>query len=276
MDIFDSAKKEMLVAAHRGSPSGIIPCNTLAAYDAAIAQGADIVEIDVTRAMDGTLFVFHPHMEKAHLNSDREISQMTAQQVRPLRYVTYDRTPTRYGVSTLDEVFEHLKGRCFINIDKLETDVAGIARTVRRHCLHDQVIAKTWSDVRLFQQIEALAPDLPYMAMNREQDTSTELVKSMKIRYLGTEVMFSDESSPLCKQSYVERMHAMGYLVWCNAIVFDPEVVFAAGHNDETASLGRPEQAWGWLADLGYDIMQTDCAGEAVRYLKETGKKYRA
>ena len=151
-----------------------------------------------------------------------------------------------------------------------------LPRTVRRHCLHDQVIAKAWSDVRLFQQIEALAPDLPYLAMNREQDTSTELVKSMKIRYLGTEVMFSDENSPLCKQSYVKRVHAMGYLVWCNTIVFDPEVVFAAGHNDETASLGRPEQAWGWLANLEYDIMQTDCAGEAVRYLKETGKKYRA
>lgn len=275
MNIFEAAKKQMLVAAHRGSPSGIIPCNTLAAYDAAIDQGADIVEIDVTKAKDGTLFVFHPHMEKAHLNSDKEISQLTTQQVRTLRYVTYDRTPTHYGVNTLDEVFEHLKGRCFINIDKLETDVAGIADAVRSHCLQDQVIAKTWSDIQLFREIEAVAPDLPYMAMNLEKDTSTDLVRSMNIRYLGTEVMFSNENSQLCQQAYVEHMHEMGYLVWCNAIVFNPNVIFAAGHNDEKASLGQRDETWGWLADLGYDMIQTDCVGQVVRYLKETGKKYR-
>ena len=93
------------------------------------------------------------------------------------------------------------------------------------------MIAKTWSDIQLFREIEAVAPDLPYMAMNLEKDTSTDLVRSMNIRYLGTEVMFSNENSQLCQQAYVEHMHEMGYLVWCNAIVFNPNVIFAAGHN---------------------------------------------
>lgn len=275
MDLRNATKKELLVAAHRGSSAGIIPCNTLAAYDAALADGADIVEIDVTKAKDGTLFVFHPHMEQAHLNSSLEISELTEPEVKKLRYVTCDRTPTAYGVNTLDEVLEHLKGRCFVNIDKLETDIPGIAATVKKHHMEDQVIAKTWADEQLFRMVEAYAPELPYMVMMMEEDVSTEMLRNMKLHYLGAEVMFSSEESPLAQREYVEKMHDMGYFVWCNAIVFNPSVAFAAGHSDEISAVGHPEKGWGWLADKGYDMMQTDWAGAAVRYLKESGKKYR-
>ena len=56
---------------------------------------------------------------------------LTAEEVGKLRYVTDDRTPTKYGVSTLDEVFEHLKGRCYINVNNLVTDIPGITAAVR-------------------------------------------------------------------------------------------------------------------------------------------------
>jgi len=275
MNLQKDVQKELLVAAHRGSAAGIIPCNTLAAYDVALAEGADIVEIDVTKAKDGTLFAFHPHLEYAHLNSRQEIPELTAEEVGKLRYVTYDRTSTKYGVSTLDEVFEHLKGRCYINVDNLVTDIPGIAAAVRKHSIHDQVIAKTWADEKLFCVIENFAPDLPYMAMMKEMDIWTEKLKKMNIHYLGAEVMFSSEDSQLAQKEYIEKMHSMGYFVWCNAIVFDNDVVFAAGHSDEISAIGHPEEGWGWLADKGYDMMQTDWTGAAVRYLKESEKKRR-
>lgn len=275
MNLHNDVQKELLVAAHRGSSAGIIPCNTLSAYDAALADGADIVEIDVTKSKDGTLFVFHSHLEYAHLNSEKGISDLTAEEVKKLRYVTYDRTPTKYGVSTLDEVLEHLSGRCYINIDKLEADIPGIVATVRRHNIQDQVIAKTWADEKLFHMVEEYAPDLPYMVMMKEEDVWTDKLRKMHLNYLGAEVMFSSENSQLAQSEYVEKMHSMGYFVWCNAIVFDNNIAFAAGHSDEISAVGHPEKGWGWLADKGYDMLQTDWAGTAVRYLKESGKKYR-
>ena len=45
--------------------------NTIAAYDAALNQGADMVEIDVTMSTDGKLYAFHPGMEFPHLRHDR-------------------------------------------------------------------------------------------------------------------------------------------------------------------------------------------------------------
>ena len=192
-----------------------------------------------------------------------------------LPLVNQDRTPTQYGVSTLDEVLEHLKNRCFINIDKLETDVAGIARTVRRHHMLDQVIAKTWAEEPLFKEVEAVAPDLPYMVMMREKDEYTPMLRKMNLNYLGSEVMFSSESSELATRAYVDSMHVLGLYVWCNAIVFNYKVIFAAGHADEVSATGRPEDGWGWLASRGYDMMQTDWAGAAVRYLRDAGLKTR-
>jgi len=65
--IREAAKDHILLAAHRGVCGGNIPCNTLEAYQIALQQHADIVEIDVSITADKQLFVFHPGMEPAHL-----------------------------------------------------------------------------------------------------------------------------------------------------------------------------------------------------------------
>ena len=99
------------IAAHRGAAGVNIHCNTWVAFEAALAQGADIIELDVSRSADGELFVFHPGMEPAHLGIDTPLSRMEARGIRNLRYLNEDNTPTQLGISTLDEVFEQLKGR---------------------------------------------------------------------------------------------------------------------------------------------------------------------
>ena len=59
MNIFDSAANRLLIVAHRGSSAGNVPCNTMAAYKAALAQGADMIEVDANMSKDGTLYSFH-------------------------------------------------------------------------------------------------------------------------------------------------------------------------------------------------------------------------
>ena len=63
----EAAAERRLIVAHRGVSGGNIPCNTLAAYEVALRQGADMIEIDVEMSADGKLFIFHPGMEPAHL-----------------------------------------------------------------------------------------------------------------------------------------------------------------------------------------------------------------
>lgn len=63
----------MLVLAHRGASAGW-PENTLAAFEAARAQGADGVELDVRRLADGTPAVHHD----AHLPDGRALTSLVA------------------------------------------------------------------------------------------------------------------------------------------------------------------------------------------------------
>jgi hypothetical protein len=76
---------------------------------------------------------------------------------------------TEYKISTIDEVFSLLKGRCIINIDKFWTAMPEITEAVRRHGLTDQVIIKTAADPKYFRMVEEIAPDLPYMPIVRNR-----------------------------------------------------------------------------------------------------------
>ncbi|MGN1410573.1 MAG: glycerophosphodiester phosphodiesterase family protein, partial [Eubacteriales bacterium] len=101
-DIRETAREKIILCAHRGIWGGNIPCNNLTAYDIAIREGADMVEIDVTRCADGELFIFHPGMERHQLNRDVHIEKMNSDEVRELRLCNYDGAETEIGLSTLD------------------------------------------------------------------------------------------------------------------------------------------------------------------------------
>ena len=64
----EKAKENIIVVAHRGASGGNIPCNTLAAYEIALKQGADMIEVDVNSTLDHQLILFPPGMEIPHLN----------------------------------------------------------------------------------------------------------------------------------------------------------------------------------------------------------------
>ena len=67
-DLREAASKKTLIAAHRGVAGGNITCNTIEAYEVALQQKADIVELDVIKSTDDVLFAFHSGKEKAFLN----------------------------------------------------------------------------------------------------------------------------------------------------------------------------------------------------------------
>ena len=260
--------KRPLIAAHRGASGGNIHCNTSIAFEAALTQGADIIELDVTKSADGVLFVFHPGKEKEHLRCETSLSQMTAQEIGALRYVNIDNDFTQQPVSRLDDVLEQLKNRCIVNLDKFPTCMEDIAKAVRRHGMADQVIVKTDAKAEWFEKVEQIAPDLPYMVFARGTDDFSERLMTRPMRYTGTEIIFPDDLCQVAQPAYFERMHALNLKVWANAIVFDYRRVLAAGHNDDISVAGRPDEGWGRLIDLNADMIQTDWPGMLRDYMQ--------
>ena len=84
MDLLKLAKERgVLIAAHRGACGGNVPCNSSAAFKAAVNAGADIIELDVDSSSDGELFIQHPGMERVHLRFADSIRNYPASVVEP-------------------------------------------------------------------------------------------------------------------------------------------------------------------------------------------------
>lgn len=256
---FVREQKGVLIAAHRGISGGNIPCNSIAAFEAALRQGADILETDLTLSGDGVLLAFHPKKERCHLNMDVHLNEMTMEQIRQLRYVNIDNDPTPYGILTLDEFLETFKNRCLINLDHgWDDDIALMINAVRRHAMEDQILIKTPAKLKYFQAMEELAPEMMFMPIYKDEDTMTEVLEKMNVNFVGAELVFSGEDSVFCQESYIRSHHDKGRILWVNPILYYYKAQLTGGHNDDIAVTSDPEFGWGWLADKGYDILQTD------------------
>ena len=275
-NIWESAQKKILIVAHRGAFGGNIPCNTLTSYEIALKQGADMIEIDVEMSADGKLYIFHPGMEPHHLYHMEHIRHMTSEEISRLRYVNYDRTYTQFGVNTLDELLESFKGRCYINVDKFWGHPKEIYEAIKRHGMTDQILVKSAPSDKVFEVLEEVAPELPYMPIVKNEHPMHERLLKSNINYVGAEVLFVKDDATVASPEFIDRMHRDGKLVWVNSIIYNYKDQLAAGHSDDTALCGDPELGWGWLAKRGFDFIQTDWTMMLVDYLKQNGLLYRA
>ena len=274
-DLFESTKEKMFIVAHRGNAGGNIPCNTIAAYETALKQGADMIEVDLEMTADGKLVIFHPGMEKVHLHSERAIPTMTFEEVQALRYYNYDQVPTQFGVETFDDILETFRGRCFINVDKFWGHPAEISHAIRRHGMSDQMLVKSSPSADVVKTLSEVAPEIAYMPIINKDDGTHESLMASGINYIGCEILFYDDTAPQASPEFIGRLHRDGKLAWGNAIIYNCRAQIAAGHSDDTALCGDPEKGWGWLADRGFDIIQTDWTAMLINYLKETGRYYK-
>lgn len=274
-DLCEKAKENIIVVAHRGVSAGNIPCNTLTAYEIALKQGADMIEVDVSCSCDGKLFLFHPGMENEHLNRDIDLSEMTYKQIRNLRYVNYDNTPTQFRIAGFDDFLEQFKGRCFINVDKFWGNPELIYKTIKRHGMTEQMLVKSKPSKKVYDVLENLCPELAYIPIVSEKHpTHNELMKK-NLNYVGAEVLFKKDDSYLASSEFIDMMHRDKKLVWVNSIIYDYKEQLSGGHSDDTAMTVSEDYGWGWLADRGFDFIQTDWTMMLTEYLKRTNRYYK-
>ncbi len=271
-----AAADHRLIVCHRGATGGNIPCNTLPAFEIALMQGADMLETDISQTADGTLCIFHPRMEPRHLGVNCSIPEMTWQEVSQLRFINMNHTPTQFGILKLDEFLEHFKDRCFINLDKFWGAPAEIYKAVKHHDMLDQVLVKSPPTEEVLTVLKEIGPDVPYMPVIYEgKDFPHNELMHSDINYVGVEVVYENEDSVYTSPEFVETMHKDNKLVWVNSIIYNTKKQLSGGHSDDTAFTISQDYGWGWLADIGYDLIQTDWPGMLIDYLKTTNRYYK-
>ena len=265
MDLIRNGKPPLLVA-HRGVTGGNIPSNSEAAFRAAISLGADVVELDVALSRSGTLFVFHPGMEPAHIGTKKLLCLRSDKSIGKLRYRNGDHTKTSQPVLTLDDALELLRGHCMVNLDKFWTAPKAIADCVRRHGMADDVLIKTGTGEHDLRRVEETAPDMRFLAIVREKDEVSETLLARRLRFAGIEALFRSDDAPVVSDEHIAWLHQNGLCIWGNAIVYDERAVIAGTHTDDTAVTGDPDTGWGWYQKKGFDLVQTDHLAAAKAY----------
>ena len=201
--------KNVLIMAHRGVSCANIVDNTIESYDAAIHQGADIVEVDVCASLDGDLFVLHDGMEPVVLGQQESIIHMHTPEIRKLRYLNKNNTRIDHPINTLDEVLEHLKGRCLINIDRGWNSWDSIFKAVLRHGMANQIIFKSPPEKRYLQHMADQSEPFLYMPIVWYPEEVT-LAEQYDLNMVAVEVIGYREDAPIMDAAYLEKLKEKG------------------------------------------------------------------
>ncbi len=140
--------------AHRGA-SAERPENTPAAFELAIAQGADVVECDVRRTADGALLILHDAEVDRTTSGSGALREMSAVAARALDAGDGQAMPT------LAEVLDLARGRVRVNVDIKEIDI--VAPTVQAVRDAEMVESVTFISFlpEVWEQLERLTPENP-------------------------------------------------------------------------------------------------------------------
>lgn len=287
-------RKNVLIMAHRGVSCANIVDNTIESYDAAIHQGADIVEVDVCASLDGDLFVLHDGMEPVVLGQQESIIHMHTPEIRKLRYLNKNNTRIDHPINTLDEVLEHLKGRCLINIDRGWNSWDSIFKAVLRHGMANQIIFKSPPEKRYLQHMADQSEPFLYMPIVWYPEEVT-LAEQYDLNMVAVEVIGYREDAPIMDAAYLEKLKEKGLVRLISSLtlanpledveaefrkwgqsrmkgaVLDRNILLSGGHDDDTSILGDPDKGWGWLIERGFNAIQTDWTLALNLYLHEKG-----
>jgi glycerophosphoryl diester phosphodiesterase len=147
------------IYAHRGASSEA-PENTMAAFQLALDQGADGIELDVMLSKDRQLVVIHDDKVDRTTNGTGKVRDLTLAELKSLDAGNGEKIPT------LDEVLTRFGGQFLINIelknystifDSLPVDVAGL---VRDRNMADSVLVSSFNPFN-FPRFHRILPDVP-------------------------------------------------------------------------------------------------------------------
>lgn len=192
------------IIAHRGA-SREYPENTLAAFAAALALGADGIELDVHATRDGVLVVHHDvdvAPDPARPSTRLRLDTLTASEVAAL-----PREPQR-AIPTLDSVCELIGDAATLYVEVKASGVAPlVVDAIRRY--PDVRMAVHAFDHRLPVAVRALRPETPIGLLS----ASYPLDVAAWVGAVRADAFWQQAS--LVDQALVDAVHAMGARLIC-------------------------------------------------------------
>jgi len=239
-------KHKLVVIAHRGSHLKF-PENTLAAYEDAIKEGADYVEIDLRTTKDGHLVIMHDESTTRMTGKKGLIKDLNYSEIRNLKIKSIDKEDTTtYRIPDFKSVLNLCKGKINIYLDFKEADVEKTYRLIKEAGMQNNLVVYLNKEEQ-YGQWKKVAPAIPLMA---------SLPENMNISQLNT--LLDKRPLDIVDNAYtnetVSLMHKRKIAVWVDV-----------QSNDE-----GPDK-WEQSLKQGVDGLQTNHPEKLIEYLEDKG-----
>ncbi|PZO81425.1 MAG: glycerophosphodiester phosphodiesterase [Mesorhizobium amorphae] len=288
-------RHHILVAAHRGSAMEegrfVRPENSRASIEHAIEIGAEIVEIDVSRAADGALVVMHDTWLDRTTTCRGRLADHTLAELRACRLKVQGGVATEEPVPTLAELLAVARGRILVNVDnKIGPEaIPAIAAEAEALGMGRHVILKEniWSPDRMDAVAAWVdrAPGIRFMPILaddavREAGFATRVAERFAavaveaIAWRKDAEPMTHDGGPLFAPAMRAAADKGGWHLWADtfSIVNKPGGMLSGGRGDKLAVLADlPEEGWGFWIDRGATVLHTDEPGAMIRWLDAQG-----
>jgi len=172
-----SRLQKPVLNAHRGDKTRY-PENTLAAFRAALAAGAEMIELDIALSKDRQIVVIHDDTVERTTNGTGAVAELTLSELKELDAGSwFDPHFAGERIPTLREVLELVNGRAVINIeikksafeepapaDAVESQLLALIKEMQ---LGDRVLISSF-EFRFLERVRSMNPDLPLGAISTE------------------------------------------------------------------------------------------------------------
>ena len=196
-----------LVIAHRGA-SGELPENTLPAYELALAQGSDMIEIDLHTSRDGAIVITHD-ASLERLGGRGEVADATLEEIRRLD------AGGGAAVPTLGEVLDAYGARIPFNLELKRSsrgeypgmEAASVEEVARRGLLEQTLFSSFFDPV--LDALRQVSPKARLALLISPKFPGGAIARAKKV---GAEALNPQRS--LVNRELVESAHGEGLAVY--------------------------------------------------------------
>jgi len=290
-------RDHVMVVAHRGGGlmkgGSLYPENSVAAIEASIALGAEMVELDVQETRDGVFVVLHDTWLDRTTTCTGPLAARTLAELSSCRLkVGATGAVTGEGIPTLRRTMEVTRGRILFNIDnKLDIGrLPGMVAIARELGMANEVVVKQnlWNADRVaealavigrmggeVQFMPVIADDAVHDVGFLEQASRAVSARAVEMINWHAEGDRMTDTGGVLFSTRARAVAARGnWHIWVNTykIVNKTGGLLAGGRGDELAVLADfPQETYGFWVDRGATMIQTDEPEAALRWLDANG-----
>ena len=246
----NKSNHKFTVIAHRGDHTNA-PENTLLAYQHAIDNDVDFVEIDLRTTLDGKQIIMH-NSDIEHMTSVKgKIKEMLFDSLKSV--MVKDPTHSEWGlhkIPTFNEVLELCKGKINIYLDFKDADVEKTYQEILAAHMEKNIMVYINAPSQ-YTEWRKIAPEMPLVISLPKKVNTSKQMKKMIYRY-KMEILDGDFSEYTAEAVLTAQQNHI--LVW-------PDI--------QSADEG-PER-WDKALKLGFNGLQTDHPAALIKYLISKG-----